>query len=111
VTRPPLEELAAAGLPIHYTAPEAAAILDPTGKTTGYWLLTRARSGLFPCTKVGRSTVFSPANLAEIARSLNKPSRPAAVQVPRSGGRGKAAGAGTASRPQAGTSRRRKPAA
>ena len=58
--RPSPEELAAVGAPVHYTPGEAAAILDPSGKTTGYWLLKRARSGEFPCTRVGRSIVFSP---------------------------------------------------
>jgi hypothetical protein len=76
MTRPSPEELAAVGAPILYPPDEAAAILDPSGKTTGYWLLKRARSGEFPCTQVGRSRVFSPANLAEIARLLNRPSRP-----------------------------------
>jgi len=77
--RPSPEELAAVGAPVHYTPAEAAAILDPSGKTTGYWLLKRARSGLFPCTRVGRSIVFSPANLAEIARGLNKPAAPRTI--------------------------------
>lgn len=76
MTRPTPEELAAVGAPVLYAPDEAAEILDPSGKTTGYWLLRRARSGQFPCTQVGRSKVFSPANLAEIARLLNKPSRP-----------------------------------
>jgi hypothetical protein len=76
MTRPDPSELAAVGAPILYAPDEAAAILDPSGKTTAYWLLRRARSGQFPCTQVGRSKVFSPANLAEIARLLNKPSRP-----------------------------------
>lgn len=75
MTRPDPAELAAVGAPILYAPDEAAAILDPSGKTTAYWLLKRARSGQFPCTHVGRSRVFSPANLAEIARILNKPSR------------------------------------
>lgn len=75
MTRPDPSELAAVGAPILYAPDEAAAILDPSGKTTAYWLLKRARSGQFPCTHVGRSRVFSPANLAEIARILNKPSR------------------------------------
>ena len=76
MTRPDPSELAAVGAPILYAPDEAAGILDPSGKTTGYWLLKRARSGKFPCTHVGRSRVFSPANLAEIARILNEPSRP-----------------------------------
>lgn len=83
------EELAAAGAPILYPADEAALILDPSGRTTAYWLLKRARSGEFPCTQVGRSKVFSPANLAEIARLLNKPGRPGnTAAVPRSQGAG-----------------------
>lgn len=92
------EELAAAGAPILYPADEAALILDPSGRTTGYWLLKRARSGEFPCTQVGRSKVFSPANLAEIARLLNRPGRPrGTTAAPRSQGpapkpRGKAGG-------------------
>lgn len=94
--RPSPEELTAVGAPVHYTPAEAAGILDPSGKTTGYWMLKRARSGQFPCTRVGRSIVFSPGNLAEIARSLNKPSKPRTAVVPvqaqRSAARGEPAG-------------------
>ncbi len=102
MTRPDPSELAAVGAPILYAADEAAAILDPSGKTTAYWLLKRARSGQFPCTQVGRSKVFSPANLAEIARLLNRPSRPksavAAPGRPAATSKGKAAGAATPGR-------------
>lgn len=83
MTRPTPSELAALGAPILYAPDEAAAILDPAGKTTGYWLLKRARSGEFPCTKVGRSIVFSPGNLAEIARGLNKPGRQRTIAASR----------------------------
>ena len=82
MTRPDPSELAAVGAPILYAPDEAAGILDPSGKTTGYWLLKRARSGEFPCTRVGRSIVFSPGNLAEIARSLHKSARPKNAAVP-----------------------------
>lgn len=85
--RPSPEELAAVGAPVHYTPGEAAGILDPSGKTTGYWLLKRARSGEFPCTRVGRSIVFSPGNLAEIARALNRPSVQRTATVPAQGRR------------------------
>lgn len=116
MTRPEPSELAAVGAPILYAPDEAAAILDPSGKTTGYWLLRRARSGQFPCTQVGRSKVFSPANLAEIARLLNKPSRPrtAAPSAPSRGrggsAKGKSSGAAIAA-PGAKTPRRRRGAA
>jgi hypothetical protein len=116
MTRPDPSELAAVGAPILYAPDEAAAILDPSGKTTAYWLLKRARSGQFPCTHVGRSRVFSPANLAEIARILNKPSRPgtaSAAGAPRgraSSAKGKAAGAATEGS-QTGMPRRRRGAA
>lgn len=94
MTRPDPSELAAVGAPILYAPDEAAAILDPSGKTTAYWLLKRARSGEFPCTHVGRSRVFSPGNLAEIARLLNQPGRPKGAPA-------------TTTRPRAGTSRAR----
>ena len=89
MTRPTPAELAAVGAPILYSPDEAAEILDPSGKLTGYWLLRRARSGEFPHVKPGRSIVFSPADLAEIARSLKKPGRPkgAAPAAPRPGWR------------------------
>src|ERR1700743_3646561 len=115
MTRPDPSELAAVGAPILYAPDEAAVILDASGKTTGCWLLRRARSGQFPCTQVGRSKVFSPANLAEIARLLNKPSRPrtAAPAAPSRGrggsGRGKPAPAIAA--PGGKTPRRRRGAA
>ncbi|HMG62276.1 MAG TPA: helix-turn-helix domain-containing protein [Streptosporangiaceae bacterium] len=114
MTRPDPAQLAAVGAPVLYTPDEAALILDPSGKLTGYWLLRRARSGEFPHMKPGRSIVFSPANLAEIAKGLNVPARPRppAAPAPRSRAQGKDADApGAAPRLRANTSKRKKAAA
>lgn len=92
MTRPTPEELAAVGAPVLYSPEEAAAILP--GKTA-YWLKRNAGKEAIPHTRLGRTIMFSPADLSEIARTgARKPSAAPAAVTPITGRR-KAADDGT----------------
>lgn len=64
------------GVPALYS-PEQAAEWFP--RKTANWLKARARAGVIPCTRMGRTIMFSEADLAEIARMGQQ--RPKAVQI------------------------------
>jgi hypothetical protein len=87
-----LAALAASGAPVLYSPEEAEMILP--GKTA-YWLKNQARLRRIPCTRLGRTVLFTPADLNEIARDgARKPATEPAGVVPISGGRKKAPVAG-----------------
>lgn len=65
------------GVPVLYS-PEQAAEWFP--KKTANWLRTQARNAAIPCTRMGRTIMFSEADLAEIARmSQQRPKPPATL--------------------------------
>lgn len=74
MTRPSPGELAAVGAPVLYSPEEAAAILP--GKTA-HWLKKKAREGKIPHARIGRTVMFTPADLTEIAREGARKPRPA----------------------------------
>jgi Helix-turn-helix domain len=87
--RPTAAELAAVGAPVLYTPEEAAPI---TGKSD-YWLKRKAGKGEIPHTRLGRTVMFSPADLSEIARNgARKPQAAPAAVTPIAGRRKRAAG-------------------
>jgi len=74
---------------------------------TGNWMKDKARAGTIPCTRIGLTIRFTPAQVAEIVRMHEQ--RPRAVLVPRVPVRRRAA----ADAPvlEARTPRRKRPAA
>jgi hypothetical protein len=85
MSRPTPEELAAVGAPVLYSPEEAAEILP--GKSA-YWLKRNAGKGTIPCTRLGRTVMFTPADLSEIARAgARKPQAASSAPVPIAGRR------------------------
>lgn len=64
------------GVPVLYS-PEQAAEWFP--KKTANWFKAQARIGAIPCTRLGRTIMFSDADLTEIARMGQQRPRPAAL--------------------------------
>jgi hypothetical protein len=93
MTRPTPEELAAVGAPVLYSPEEAEAILP--GKTA-HWLKRKAGKGEIPHTRLGRTIMFSPADLSEIARAGARKPQAAPAAVTPIAGRRKAAEGGKA---------------
>jgi hypothetical protein len=105
-------ELAAAGAPVLYTPEQAADIMgDGSGALTANWFREKARKELIPCTRVGRVIMFSPEDLAEIARAGQRRPQPRPALVPRTPARRKAAEGGGAPVLQVRTPRRKRSAA
>jgi len=53
------------GAPVLFSAEEASPIVHKSAN----WLKVHARTGAIPSTKLGRTTLFTPQQLAEIARA------------------------------------------
>lgn len=64
------------GVPVLYS-PEQAAGWFP--RKTANWLKAQARKGAIPCTRLGRTIMFSDADLAEIARMGQQRPKPTAL--------------------------------
>jgi len=66
-TKPPAQGRRATvvALPVSYDAEEAGRIIGQTKN----WMMTQARKGLIPHTRVGRKVRFTPQHLAEILRA------------------------------------------
>ena len=72
------EELNAAGLPVLYS-PEEVEELRLLPEVTANWLKRKAGLGLVPCTRLGRTIMFSAGDITEIACSGAQKPRDAAA--------------------------------
>jgi hypothetical protein len=89
------EELNAAGLPVLYS-PEEVEQLRLLPEVTANWLKRKAGLSLIPCTRLGRTVMFSADDITEIARSgaqRPKDVAAAATVTPIASGKRKAPGA------------------